>query len=72
MGVVSAVGGSLVVLFHFENWYLTFQEEYVLRVFSNTVLRRMFGIERLEEIGSWTKLHNKELHYLYSPVIMIK
>jgi hypothetical protein len=66
------VGGSLVFLFHSENWYLTFQEEYVLRVFNNTVLRRMSGIERLEEIGSWTKLHNKELHDLYSPVIMIK
>jgi hypothetical protein len=66
------VGGSLVVLFNFENWYLTFQEEYVLRVFNNTVLRRLFGIERLEEIGIWTKLHNKELYDLYSPVIMIK
>jgi len=29
-------------------------------------------MERLEEIGSWTKLHNKELHDQYSPVIMIK
>jgi len=62
----------LVVLYNFENWYLTFLEEYVLRVFSCTVLRRIFGIERLEEIVSWTKLHNKELHDLYSPVIMIK
>lgn len=62
----------MVVFYNFENWYLTFQEEYALRVFGNTVLRRIFGIERLEEIGSWTKLRNKELRDLYSPVIMIK
>jgi hypothetical protein len=36
------------------------------------VLRSIFGIEWLEVIGSWTKLYNKELHDLYSPVIMIK
>jgi len=68
----STLDGSLVVLYNFENWYLTFQEEYVLRVFINALLRRIFGMERLEEIGSWTKLHSKERHDLYSPVIMIK
>jgi hypothetical protein len=31
-----------------------------------TVLRRIFGPER-EEVGSWRKLHNDELHSLYSP-----
>lgn len=40
----------MVVVYNFEIWYLTFQEEYVLRVFSNTASRRMFGIERLEVI----------------------
>jgi hypothetical protein len=36
-----------------------------LRVFQNRVLRRIFGPKR-EEDGSWRKLHNDELHSLYS------
>jgi hypothetical protein len=36
-----------------------------LRVFENRVLRRIFGPKR-EEDGSWRKLHNDELHNLYS------
>jgi hypothetical protein len=40
------------------------REEHRLRVFENRVLRRIFGPER-EEDGSWRKLHNDELHYLY-------
>jgi hypothetical protein len=30
------------------------------------MLRRMFGAKRDEVIGVWRKLHNKELHDLYS------
>jgi hypothetical protein len=41
------------------------REEHRLRVFENTVLRRIFGPKR-EEDGSWRKLHNDELHNLYS------
>jgi hypothetical protein len=33
------------------------------------VARRIFGPKR-EEIGSWRKLHNDELHGLYSPNIV--
>jgi hypothetical protein len=40
-------------------------EEHRLRVFENRVLRRIFGPKR-EEDGSWRKLHNDELHNLYS------
>jgi hypothetical protein len=40
-------------------------EEHRLRVFENRVLRRIFGPKR-EEDGSWKKLHNDELHNLYS------
>jgi hypothetical protein len=40
-------------------------EEHRLRVFENRVLRRIFGLKR-EEDGSWRKLHNDELHSLYS------
>jgi hypothetical protein len=40
-------------------------EEDRLRGFENRVLRRIFGPKR-EEDGSWRKLHNDELHNLYS------
>jgi hypothetical protein len=41
------------------------REEHRLRVFENRVLRRIFGPKR-EEVGSWRKLHNDELHNIYS------
>jgi hypothetical protein len=53
------------VLYGCETWSLTLREEHRLRVFENRVLRRVFGPKR-EEDGSWRKLHNDELHRLYS------
>jgi hypothetical protein len=41
------------------------REEPRLRVFKNSVLRRIFGPKR-EEVGMWRKLHNDECHSLYS------
>jgi hypothetical protein len=41
------------------------REEHRLRVFENRELRKIFGPKR-EEDGSWRKLHNDELHSLYS------
>jgi hypothetical protein len=41
------------------------REEHRLRVFENRVSRKIFGRKR-EEDGSWRKLHNDELHNLYS------
>jgi hypothetical protein len=35
-------------------------------VFENRVLRRIFGPKRDEETGGWRKLHNEEVHKLYS------
>jgi hypothetical protein len=35
-------------------------------VFENRVLRRIIGLERDEMMGDWRKLHNEELHNLYS------
>jgi hypothetical protein len=35
-------------------------------VFENRVLRRIFGPKRDEVTGGWGKLHNEELHNLYS------
>jgi hypothetical protein len=35
-------------------------------VFENRVLRRIFGPKRDEVTGGWRKLHNEDLHNLYS------
>jgi hypothetical protein len=35
-------------------------------MFENRVLRRIFGSKRDEVTGAWRKLHNEELHNLYS------
>jgi hypothetical protein len=54
-----------VLLYGCETWSLTLREEHKLRVFENRVFKRIFGPKR-EEDGLWRKLHNDELHSLYS------
>jgi hypothetical protein len=54
---------------------LTLREEHRLRVLQNRVLKRIFGLKRDEVPGCWRKLHNEELHNLYSSphiITMIK
>jgi hypothetical protein len=41
-------------------------------VFENRVLRRIFGPKRDEVTGNWKKIHNKELHDLYSSPSIIR
>jgi hypothetical protein len=41
-------------------------------VFENSVLRRIFGPKRDEVTGEWRKLHNEELHDLYSSPSIIR
>jgi hypothetical protein len=41
-------------------------------VFENRVLRRIFGPKRDEVTGEWRKLHNEELHKLYSSPDIIR
>jgi hypothetical protein len=53
-------------LYGCETWSFTLREEHRLRVFENSVLRRIFGPKRDEVMGEWRKLHNEELHNLYS------
>jgi hypothetical protein len=55
-----------VVLYGCETWSLTSREEYRLRVFENRMLRRIYDPMRVEVTGGWRKLHNEELHNLYS------
>jgi hypothetical protein len=52
-------------------WSHTLREEHRLRVFENTVLRRMFGPKREEITGEWKKMHNEELFNLYSSLNII-
>jgi hypothetical protein len=43
-----------------------------LRAFENKVLRRIFGPKRDGVTGGWRKLHNEELHDLYSSLSIIR
>jgi hypothetical protein len=51
---------------------LSLREENRLRVFENRVPRRIFGPKRDEVTGEWRKLHNEELHILYSSPNIIR
>jgi hypothetical protein len=55
-----------VVLHGCETLSITLREEHRLRVFENWVLRKIFGTKRNDVTGEWRKLHNQELHNLYS------
>jgi hypothetical protein len=48
------------------------EEENRQRLLENRVLRRMFGSKRDEVTGGWRKLHNEELHNLYSSPSIIR
>jgi hypothetical protein len=61
-----------VVLYGCEIWSLPLREECRLRVLGNRVLKRMCGLKRDEVMGSWRKLHNEELHNLYSSLSIIR
>jgi hypothetical protein len=56
-----------VVLYGCETWSLTLREEHRLRV-----MRRIFGPKRDGVTGEWRKLHNEEIHNLYSSPYIIR
>jgi hypothetical protein len=63
-----------VVLYGYQTWFLTLWEECSPRVFENRVMS-IYGPNRHEVMEGWRKLHNEELHNLYSSpgiIIMIK
>jgi hypothetical protein len=47
------------------------REEHRPKVFEKRLLRRIFGPKR-EEDRSWRKLHNVELHSLYSSLNIVR
>jgi hypothetical protein len=61
-----------VVLYGCETWSLTLREEDRVRVFKNRVSWRIFGPTRDEVTGDWRKLHNRELHNLYTSPDIIR
>jgi hypothetical protein len=54
------------LLYGCEMWSVTLRAQHGLRVFENRVLRRICGSKRDDVTGERTKLHNEELHNLYS------
>jgi hypothetical protein len=62
-----------VVLYSSQSQSLTFREEHRPRVFENRVLKRIFGLKRVNVMGGCKNLHNEELQNLYSsPSIIMK
>jgi hypothetical protein len=59
-----------LVLYGYKNWSLTLREDAVM--FENRVLKRIFGPRRDGVTGEWRKLHNEELHNLYSTPNIIR
>jgi hypothetical protein len=59
-----------VVLYGCDTWSLAIREEHRMRVFENRVLRRMYGPRSDEVKGGRRRLHNEELHNLYSSKII--
>jgi hypothetical protein len=41
-------------------------------MFENRVLMTVFQLKREEETGGWRRLHNEELHNLYSSLNIIR
>jgi hypothetical protein len=62
----------LPVLYGCETLSLTLKEEHRLRVFENSVLRRIFGPKREGVTGNWRKVHSEELHNSYYPSDIIR
>jgi hypothetical protein len=61
-----------VVLYGCETLSLTLREEHRLRVFENRVRMRIFGPKRDEVTGGYRKLHNEEMHGLYSSPSIVR
>jgi len=62
----------LPVVYGCETWLLTLKEEHRLRVFENSLLRRIFGPKRDEVTGELRKLCNEELNDLQSSPIIVR
>jgi hypothetical protein len=49
----------------------TLREERRPKVFENRVMRKIFGLKRVDVTGKWRKLHNEKLNDMYcSPIVI--
>ena len=55
-----------VALYGCETWFFILRDNRRLRVFENMVLRRIFGPRWDEVRREWSKLHDEQLHDLYT------
>ena len=51
-----------VVLYGCATWTLILREKRRLRVFNNTVLKRIFGSKGDEVTREWRRIHSEKLH----------
>jgi hypothetical protein len=51
---------------------LHIKEKHRLRIFENSILRRLLRRKREEMTGGWRRLHNEELHKLYASSNIIR
>jgi hypothetical protein len=73
-GAISRINKTVilpVVLYGCETRFQTVRGEHKLRVFENRALR-IFRPKRDGVAGGWRKLHNEELHNVYSIIRIIK
>ena len=61
-----------IVLYGCETWSLILRERHELMVYENKVLWKTFESKRNEVKREWRKLHNGELHDLYTSLNIIR
>jgi hypothetical protein len=61
-----------MVLYGYETYSVKLTEEHRLRVFEKSVLRKIFGPKMDDVTRGWRKLHNEELHNMYSSTSIIR
>jgi hypothetical protein len=59
-----------VILYECETWSLIVRKQHKLQVYENRGAEENIWIEERGEVtGGWKKLHNEELHNLFSPQV---
>jgi hypothetical protein len=62
----------LPILYRYETWSLTVREKYRMTAFDNKVLNRIFRPKVAEVTEGQRKVHNEELHNVYSSLHILR